>query len=648
MSESAASQYNSQQVIVEAGTTTALQTAIPAAQRILPRSSRRNHPLRAAALSGTLFGALALLLGLGIERFLTFLASHQSAKQHGTLLLAALALSLLFALAPPFFAGTLASARRYGPLLGSMAGGWCYLLATLLSFAVSKLKHQSTTWQQAAALLLIQLLLGLSLGALGGQYSRWQRRWALKRRTASTSDLPAPAEQTGNPPAPASALRRLLQPFLSWCARPDVRLAFALTVALRIGCSAVALFAITVPLGPYRLVGELPLQAINHLLASPPTLTARGLIAFFSSPWEQWDTTWYVTIAALGYSGYYGRTAFLPIYPLLIHIIAVPLGGNMTAAAVVVSTIACFGLLLVLYRLAQRLGAAPSAAGACGNWVSALSPAARALAPNTARWTVIVTAFLPISFFLMAGYTESVFLWVSLGAILASLNRQWGRMALLAAIASLTRTQGLLLSLLVVPFLFDALRDWARERWAIAWLGKKMRHIAAPLLAALAGPAAYAGWTIALFLQQLPLPWEPLGSAKGWGLHFTWPGEGILADLSLLRHPTVPSTMGLAADALDAGAALLAAVLIVMAARRAPPALTIYAVCTWCLALTKVLPDGETMSAARYLLPLAPLAVLAGAWLARHHPAFRLAWVAVACVPLMFFTWYFISIGWVN
>lgn len=626
MSESAASQYNGQQVVVEAGTATALQTAIPAAQPISPRSSRRNHPLRAAALSGTLFGALALLLGLGIERFLTYLASHQSAKQHGTLLLAALALSLLFALAPPFFAGALASARRYGPLLGSIAGGWCYLLATLLSFAVSKLRHQSITWQQAAALLLIQLLLGLGLGALGGQYSRWQRRWALKRRTASTSDLPAPAEQTTNPPAPASALRHLLQRFRAWLSRPDVRLAFALTVMLRIGCSAVALLAATVSPGPYRLVGELPLQSINHLLASPPTLTVKGLIAFFSSPWDQWDTSWYVSIAATGYGDYYGKSAFLPIYPLLIRGVAPLFGGNMYAAAVAVSTIACFGLLLVLYRLAQRLGAAP----------------------NTARWTVIVTAFLPISFFLMAGYTESVFLWVSLGAILASLNRQWGRMALLALIASLTRTQGLLLSLLVVPFLLGALRDWARERWAIASLGKTLRAIAAPLLAALAGPAAYVGWTIALFLQQLPLPWEPLGSAKGWGLHFTWPGEGILADLSMLRHPTVPSTMGLAADVLDAGAALLVAVLIVIAIRRVPPALTIYAVAIWCLALVKVLPDGETMSAARYLLPLAPLAVLAGAWLAGRHPAFRLAWVAVACVPLMFFTWYFISIGWVN
>jgi hypothetical protein len=575
-------------------------------------------------LSGALFGILALLLGLGIERVLTRMSVNTTASNHRTLVLAALALSLLIALAPPFFAGALASARRYGPRLGSLAGALCYLIATLLSFVLNTMKHLSTTWQQAALLLLIQLLIGLGMGALGGQYSRWQRQWALKQQAAAPSAPPASAEQASTPLASASTPRRLLQRFLAWCARPDVRLAFGLTLALRIGCSAIALLTSTVPLGPYRLIGELPLRSINHLLSSPPPLTTSGLIAFFSSPWDQWDTSWYVSIATSGYGDYYGKTAFLPIYPLLIHVVGIFLGGNLFAASVVVSTIACFGVLLCLYRLAAQLGAAPS----------------------TARWTVIVATVLPISFFLMAGYTESVFLWASLAAMLASLKRQWGRMAVLALIATLTRTQGLLLSLLVVPFLFDVLRDWARERWTLAALGKTIRAVAGPILAALAGPAAYVGWAIALYAMQLPLPWVPLGSAKGWGLHFTWPGEGILGDLLALGHPV--TGMGLQSDILDAGAAIIVAVLIVMAFRRLPLAFTLYGVFIWCLALIKVLPDGETMSAARYLLPLLPLALLPGAWLARHSPAIRLAWGAIACVPLLFFTWYYIMGAWVN
>jgi hypothetical protein len=624
MSESAVRRNNSQQAFVGADITAPPQTATPSAQHITSHSARRNHPFRAVLLSGTLFGILALLLGLGIERVLTRLAVNTTASNHRTLILAALAASLLFALAPPFFAGALASARRYGPRLGSLAGALCYLIATLLSFALNIVKHHSTTWQQAALLLLFQLLIGLALGALGGQYSCWQRRWTAQQRAGATPAPSSSAKQAINPSASTSALRRRLDLFLAWCSRPDVRLAFGLTLALRIGTLVISVLVSTVPLGPYRLVGELPLQSINHLLAAPPPPTVKGWTGFLVGPWDVWDASWLTTVAALGYAGYYGRTAFMPVYPLLVHIVAIPLGGNVIVSALLVSTIACFGALIVFYRLIERLGAKP----------------------DTTRWTVIVAAFLPISFFFVAGYTESVFLLVSLGAILASLNRQWGRMALLAVIATLTRTQGLLLSVFVVPVLFDALRGWARARWAIASLGKTIRAVAAPILAALAGPAAYVGWAIALYMVRLPLPWEPLGSTKGWGLQFTWPGEGILADLLALGHPV--TGMGLQSDILDAGAAALVAVLIVVAARRLPLAFTLYGVFIWCLALIKVLPDGETMSAARYLLPLLPLALLPGAWLARHAPLVRVAWVAVACVPLMFFTWYYIMGAWVN
>lgn len=626
MSESAARRNSSQQALAGTGIAAPPQTATPSAQHVTSRSSRRNHPLRAVILSGTLFGILALLLGLGIERVLARLSANTTAANHRTLVLAALAVSLLFALAPPFFAGALASARRYGPRLGSLAGALCYLIATLLSFALNSVKHQSTPWQQAILLLLIQLVIGSSVGALGGQYSRWQRQWTAQQRAGATSVPLSPAKQAANHSTSPSALRRPLDLFLAWCSRPDVRLAFGLTLALRIGTLVISVFVSTVPLGPYRLVGELPLQSINHLLAAPPPPTAKGWANFLTGAWDVWDASWLTTIAALGYAGYYGRTAFMPVYPLLVHLVSVPLGGNVIVSALLVSTIACFGALIVLYRLLQRLG----------------------VAPDIARWAVIVAAFLPISFFFVAGYTESVFLLVSLGAILASLNRQWGRMALLAVIATLTRTQGLLLSVFVVPLLFDALRDWARARWAIASLGKTIRAAAAPILAALAGPAAYVGWAIALYMARLPLPWEPLGSTKGWGLQFTWPGEGILGDLLALGHPGAVTGMGLQSDILDAGAAVLVAVLIVVAARRLPPAFTLYGVLIWCLALIKVLPDGETMSAARYLLPLLPLALLPGAWLARHAPLIRVAWVAVACAPLMFFTWYYIMGAWVN
>src|SRR5690242_16645650 len=122
MSESAVRRNSNQQALVEASVTTPPQTATPSAQHVAPRASQRNHPLRAVIVNGTLFGMLALLLGLGIERVLTRMAANTTASDHRTLVLAALAGSLLVALAPPFVAGALASARCYGPRLGSLAG----------------------------------------------------------------------------------------------------------------------------------------------------------------------------------------------------------------------------------------------------------------------------------------------------------------------------------------------------------------------------------------------------------------------------------------------------------------------------------------------------------------------------------------------
>jgi hypothetical protein len=91
MSESAARRNRSQQALAGTGIAAPTQTATPSAQHVTSRSSRRNHPLRAVILSGTLFGILALLLGLGIERVLARLSANTTAANHRTLVLAALA-----------------------------------------------------------------------------------------------------------------------------------------------------------------------------------------------------------------------------------------------------------------------------------------------------------------------------------------------------------------------------------------------------------------------------------------------------------------------------------------------------------------------------------------------------------------------------
>lgn len=579
-------------------------------------------PFAALFLWGTAFGVLNLLLGLAIQRLLMhFSGSPSSGQTHITLLLGVFTMSLLLALLPPFLAGVVVTTRIDRNILsfGGIAGAWCSLVATLLIVPANRVLHQTISWSDFLALLVLQILIGFLLGIMGGRYRLWQNR--LVQESLSVEEKETIRMKAVSLTEQGSLMRRWWRNWQNWWSRPDVCTALTVTLALRIFCSLTALLAHNTTSGPYVLVGDVFLRYIQGLIHTPPPFTAFGWINYLSAGWREWDTAWYTGIAAVGYITY-GMTAFLPLYPLLMGFIGRTfLNDNLTAAGLLISTVCCFGVFLFLYRLSERLSTVP----------------------GTARRMVFLAAALPVSFFLVAGYTEALFLWATFGAMLAFFNRQWGRMALFAVIASLTRHQGPLLALLLVPMVLEICRRWLFEHWS---LGRVVRELRGPLLAALAGPAVYLGWALIVgWVLHQPLPWEGL---KWWNLHFSVPGTGIFADLLALAHPGRPSALGLPGDVLDAGAALVSAVIIILAIRRVPPALTLFAVAVWCLALFKVVPDGETMSAARYLLPLLPMAVIVAEKLVRSRPSVQLAWLTLGSLTVFFCTWYFVLGLWVN
>lgn len=587
------------------------------------RTPSLRFPFAALLLWGTGLGILNLLLGLAMQRLLIHFSGTKASNQtHITMLLGVFTLSLVLALLPSFLAGVFVTARTNTHILrfASIAGVWCSLVATLLSLPLIR---QGMSWADIMALLVIQLLSGLLAGSIGGKYRLWQGRQVQKlpSETVSVEEMDV-ARLAALPQKNQSSLMiRWWKSWQSWWARPDVRTALAVTLALRLFCSLAALLAAHTTPGPYVLIGEVFLRPLQALAHTPPPFTAIGWINYLSGGWRKWDTAWYTGIAAAGYTTF-GMTAFLPLYPALINVIGYTvLGKNLTAAGLLISTVFCFYAFLFIYRLAERLSAVP----------------------GTARRLVFLTAVLPVSFFLVAGYTEALFLWATFGAMLAFCDRQWARMALFAAIASLTRHQGLLLSLLLIPTVWGICQSWWLEHRSI---GKALRELRGPLLAALAGPVVYFGWAcIIVWVLHQPLPWVAL---KEWNLRYSLPGTGIFADLIALVHPGRPSALGLPGDALDAGLALLSAAAIILAIRRIPPAFIIFAVGIWLLALFKVEPDGETMSTARYLLPLLPVAVVVAERLVRSRPSTQLILLTLGSLTVFFCTWYFILGLWVN
>jgi hypothetical protein len=181
--------------------------------------------------------------------------------------------------------------------------------------------------------------------------------------------------------------------------------------------------------------------AAAFFLGGPTTL--HTLIA----SWHQFDANWYTTIAQRGYWNL-ESAAFFPLLPLLIKIMSLVLGGShYTVAAIVVANLGTLAALIGL-----------GAVSANESW--------------TARhpWrTIAVTLAYPFAFYLVAPYTEGLFLASATFCLFCARRGYWGRMALCAFVAVLTRPTAVVL---VLPMLWEYGRQhgwWQLPLWKRAW-----------------------------------------------------------------------------------------------------------------------------------------------------------------------------------
>ncbi|MDQ6778856.1 MAG: hypothetical protein M3071_22125, partial [Actinomycetota bacterium] len=143
------------------------------------------------------------------------------------------------------------------------------------------------------------------------------------------------------------------------------------------------------------------------------------------APLARWDSSWYLTIAHQGYDHNLMRTAFFPLYPMIVGGLGLIVRSELIAGVLV--SLVSFGVALVLlYRLASlELGSA-----------------------SRARLAVMLTAFCPLAFFFSAVYSESLFLALSLGAVFEARMGRWATAGLLGALGAAARNSGVIL---VVP-----------------------------------------------------------------------------------------------------------------------------------------------------------------------------------------------------
>jgi hypothetical protein len=393
---------------------------------------------------------------------------------------------------------------------------------------------------------------------------------------------------------------------------------------------------------------------------NPPGVTSGfgSLGDLLAAPAARWDSAWYLVIAHYGYRPDLGgftasRAAFFPLYPLGLHTIAL-LGVPAVLAGVLLSLAALAVALYCLHRLTTLELSRPEIG------------LDRDRVAHAASLVVLLTAFAPMAFYLSAVYSESLYLALSVGLFLSARRGNWALVGILGALASATRSTGLVLLVpAAIIYLYgpreDRAPDFARARsarWAALRPRYRVRRDVLWLAVLPAGAVLYGvylGLSGGDFLT-------PLHTQGLWGRHFAgpfvgvWDGikaafEGARQLLSFQRHhlyfPAGGSPFVSAGHNLMLLGFLLAAIPgVIGVARRLPGAYVAYLIAALAIPLSYPVSSQPLMSLPRFLLVLFPLAIWLALWLS-EHPRLQRPAIFGSALAMMFFLAQFATWHWV-
>ena len=360
-----------------------------------------------------------------------------------------------------------------------------------------------------------------------------------------------------------------------------------------------AVLAARMVLAPYLLTRALTaIVAVASLALFPSPTTCPDVCHPSANPLldaaARWDSGAYVAIAHDGYGKVPANNAYFPLYPLLIRLLAAPLGGGDDAylvAGIVISNLALFVALVYLVRLvAVDLEAAAG--------------------PRAALYLL---AF-PTSIFLSVMYAESLVIALSIGAIYHSRQGQWLPAAALGALAAVAKP--FIGAAVAIPIAIEAFHR-AGPRAALA--------SATPAVVAL------VGWLVVLW-RITGDPKALLTAQANWGFGPSLPFEAFAALFD-------PRVYGFPYIVL--GSTLLIGVLVLISWRLLRPSLAAYATVVFLISVA----SGSLTSSPRYYLTVFPafvsLAVLARGWTGRAYVAFGTALGVI--LTAMYALWYWVA-----
>lgn len=319
--------------------------------------------------------------------------------------------------------------------------------------------------------------------------------------------------------------------------------------------------------------------------ASLAAVRSQPVPGFFDL-WLKWDAVAFVRIALHGYTSTLTEphpTAFFPLLPLLLRgLMAIHLSG--AGAGLLVAAISSLVAFTYLYRLAEtELG---SGGGRLAVWYLALFPA---------------------SVFLVAGYTEPLFLAGATASFFYARQGSWRKVALPAALATASRFAGIfVLAALGVEML---LQHKASAR----------RKTGEAVVALAVGALPTAAYGFFLWKARSDPLFYFTDERLGWHRRLVSP---VSSFLNTFQHPGAP---------IEIAAALVALGFVVWALRRKEWSYAVY----MGLLLTSLVTSTYYLSIPRLLLSMVPIPLFLAAATRDRPDMSRLLLAASGAVALV-------------
>ncbi|HLZ24405.1 MAG TPA: hypothetical protein VKQ30_20005 [Ktedonobacterales bacterium] len=408
------------------------------------------------------------------------------------------------------------------------------------------------------------------------------------------------------PPGASAAIPR--ERPIAW--RPILKQAALLWIATRAVYALITVFAVAFTAG----------------IHSPNTrFSPSRLIAI----WQQLDVNWYLSVAAGGYAQDVTRTAFFPLYPVLIAIVTFLIGGaaHRLAAAMIVSNLSALAAFCGIGLLAANEDGA-----------------------DTVQPAILMLAAYPLAFFTVAGYADATLLALCVFALFFARRGQWREAALCGFFAGLTRPTAVIL---VLPLFWEYGRqhDIWRAVWARRWV-VLLRRLA---------PRALGEWVVvvasvpvgigvyALYLWRTfgnPFTFVALQSAV-WQRQSVPPWRWISLVVGAWRQ-MVPWSFAQVRTLVDLAPLLICiALTVVLIRQRWPLVYILYMFGVLYTAVSNPMIHNlyPLAAAGRYLLPAVPIFLLLARW-TRTRPALQTALVGGGFALQALFIAYFLNGGW--